>query len=65
MTKVQSGGLLLGIGIVLNVIGRLVAPQVRASQNVTFAGLLVVLMLASVVVGLFGIFRLIVGLLNR
>ncbi len=65
MNKTQSGGLLIGIAVLLNIVGRLMLAATRASQNVVIAGLLAILMLASVVIGLFGLFRLISGLLNR
>ena len=65
MSKVQSGGLLIGIAILLNITGRFLAPAIRSSQNVTVAGLMALLMVASIVIGLFGLFRLVSGLAGK
>ena len=65
MSKVQSGGILIGVAVLVNVVGRLLLAATRGGQNVGVAGLLAILMLASVVVGLFGLFRLISGLLSK
>ncbi len=66
MTKIKSGLILIAVGIGLNIFGRLVAtfaPTLMASLPIT--GTLALLMVASVVLVLFGIFRLIVGLVSK
>lgn len=65
MTKVQSGLIFIIIGVVMNVLGRLALPAVRNSASVPLAGLIAAWMIASVVVALFGLYRLIVGMANR
>ena len=64
MNPVQSGGLLIGIALVLNLVGRLLTPAVQASGSVPLAALLTALMLVSLVLGVFGLVRLIRGLLG-
>ncbi len=65
MNKAQSGGLLIGAGVLLNIVGLLLTPTARAGHTLVGAGLIAALMLASVVIGLFGLYRLIVGLASR
>lgn len=65
MTKIQSGLTLIGTGIVLNVVGRLVIPFTRSSPNVIVAGVMALWMIASLVLVLFGLFRLIAGLVSK
>jgi len=65
MSKTQSGLLLVGVGVALNILGRLVSPLAREQQSVGVAGALLILMLASVVVGLFGIVRLVTGVITK
>lgn len=65
MPPVQSGSILIVIGIVMNLLGRLALPAVRHSASVPLAGLMAAWMIASVVVALFGLYRLIVGLARR
>jgi hypothetical protein len=49
----------------MNVLGRLIIPATRANPDVVVATLMAVWMIASVVLVLFGIFRLIMGLATR
>ena len=67
MSKIKSGLVLIAIGIGMNVMGRVMAsqPWVLTSPSPIFIGFFVLLMVASLVVGLFGVFRLIAGLLGR
>lgn len=67
MSKVKSGLVLVAVAIGMNVTGRIMASQlwVLASPSPMFIGFFALLMVASVVVGLFGVFRLVVGLLTR
>jgi hypothetical protein len=65
MSKTQSGLILIGIAIVINVVSNLLAATTRNNQNASIAGFVALLMFCSVVVGLFGLFRLISGLLSK
>lgn len=67
MSKLKSGLVLIAIGISVNVIGRVMIsqPWVLASPSPVFIGFFTLLMVASLIVGLFGVFRLVVGLLGR
>lgn len=67
MSNVKSGLILIAVGIGMNVTGRVMASQawVLASPSPMFIGFFVFLAIASLVVGLFGVFRLLVGLLGR
>lgn len=65
MNNIQSGGLLIGIGIVLNLVLRLFAPLARKSHSIAFAEILAIFMLVSAIIVLFGLYRLIMGLVNR
>lgn len=65
MSKTQSGLILIGIAIVINLVGRLLLGVTRDSNNVGIAGFMALIMLASVVMGLFGLFRLISGLISK
>jgi len=65
MSKVQSGLLFIGIAVLVNLGGRLLPALPPGSQNIGYAGFVVVLMLGSLVFGLFGLFRLISGLLQK
>lgn len=65
MKKWQSGLLILGVGVVLNVLGRLAIRMVGEQQGVAMAGALLILMLGSVVIGLFGLVRLVIGLITK
>jgi hypothetical protein len=71
MSKIQSGMLLLAIGIGLNVLFRSLPGNSHAATPETVTGLdvarafaIMLLTLASVVIGLFGAFRIIVGLIG-
>ena len=65
--KVKSGLVLIVIGIGMNLTGRTLGTQawVLASPSSVLAGFFALLMVASLVVGLFGLFRLMVGLLGQ
>ena len=65
MSKVQSGGLLIAIAVLLNIGGRFLPLGARDSQSAGSATFLAILMFASVVVGLFGLYRLISGLVGK
>lgn len=65
MRRWQSGLLLIGVGIALNVLGRLVINMVGEHTSLVLAGMMFILMLGSVVIVLFGVIRLIVGLITK
>ncbi len=65
MSKVQSGLVLIGVGVAMNLLGRLFLTVVRSLSNLLLTGLMAFWMFASVVVALFGLFRLVVGLVSR
>ncbi len=65
MTKVQSGAILIGVAIVINLIGRALIGVVKRGNSVTMATLLGLLMVASIVIALFGLFRLIMGMKDK
>ncbi|HZO91621.1 MAG TPA: hypothetical protein VFB38_25085 [Chthonomonadaceae bacterium] len=65
MNKVQGGAILIGVAIVMNIVGRLFALAAHDSRNLTVAGILAVWMFVSIVIGIFGLFHLIVGLIKR
>ena len=65
MNKIQSGALLIGLAVIVNVAGRLLMAVAQKNQPVELAGLMAFIMLSSVVVGFFGLFRLISGLTNK
>jgi hypothetical protein len=65
MTKVRSGLVLIGIGVLLNILGRVAIVALRQQRNVGIAGLLFLIMLGSVVIGIFGIVRLVSGLIRK
>lgn len=65
MTRVHSGLIMIGAGILMNVVGRLLMAATSGSPNPALAGFFLVWMAASVVLGLFGLFRLITGLVRR
>ena len=67
MTKIKSGVILIAIGIAMNLVGRVVAvgTDAKTSPSVMVAGILALWMIASVVVCLFGLFRLIAGLVSK
>ncbi len=65
MSKIQSGLIFIVVGIVMNLLGRLIIPATRANPNVVVAGLMAIWMIASAVLVLFGLFRLIVGLVTK
>jgi hypothetical protein len=65
MSKVQSGAVLIGIAVLVNVVGRILQAAMHGGQNVGSAGFLAIVLTASVVVGLFGLFRIISGLLAK
>lgn len=65
MNNIKSGGILIGIGIVLNLILRLFAPMAARSRNVPATELLAIFMLVSAIIVLFGLYRLIVGIATR
>lgn len=61
MTKTQSGIVLIVIAAVLNFTGRIVSEATRDSRDVGIAGAIAILSFISLVVGLFGLFRVIMG----
>ncbi|MBV9865445.1 MAG: hypothetical protein JO316_08855 [Abitibacteriaceae bacterium] len=65
MNKVQSGLLCIGLAVLMQVVGRLLITAMRPSPNVVLAGLMALWMFVSVVLLLFGLFRLITALLHR
>ena len=65
MTRVRSGLVLIGVGVVLNLLGRLVTRMAGEHQGVGMAGALLVIAAGSVVICLFGIIRLVHGLVTR
>lgn len=66
MTKTKSGLVLIVVGVGLNVLGRFTLRLPLPVPSLLFkAGLEAILMIASVVIILFGLFRLIVGLLSN
>ena len=65
MNKIQSGLILIVAGIGLNVLGRLLIPVTRPNPSVVVASLMAIWMVASLVLVLFGLFRLIVGLVTK
>ena len=71
MSKVKSGLILIAVGIGVNVIGMNVLVLLMTQHWVLtppspiFLGFFVLFMVASLMVVLFGVFRLIVGLLGR
>lgn len=65
MNKIQSGLILILVGIVLNVLGRLIIPFTRANPSVLIASVMAIWMIASVGFVLFGLFRVIVGLVTK
>ena len=65
MQRWQSGLLLIGVGVALNVLGRLVSGVAGGQTSLVLAGMLSILMLGSVVVGIFGLIRFVIGLLTK
>jgi hypothetical protein len=65
MNRTQSGVALILVGIVMNVLGRLLTTLVGPPQNPALAMLALLWMVAAVVIGLFGLFRLITGMVRR
>ena len=65
MTKTKNGLILIGTGILMNVMGRILMGLLRDTNGVVISGFFALWMLASAVVLLFGIFRLIMGLISR
>lgn len=65
MNKVQSGLTLIGIGVLLNILGRVIIPYTRSSPNVIVAGVMALWMIASLILVLFGLFGLIVSLATK
>lgn len=65
MTKVQSGGILIGVALVINLIGRGMMHTAISGHSVGLAACVTFIMLASAVIGLFGLFRLIMGMARK
>lgn len=66
MTKTTSGLTLIAVGVGLNIAGRLVLRLHPAAPSLLIlAGSQAILMISSVVVALFGLFRLAVGSMSR
>ena len=58
MSRQKSGLLLILIGIVLQVVGRLLGSQIKTAPNLILSGLAALIMFSSVVVIVFGLYRL-------
>ena len=65
MEKSQKGLMLIGIAVGINLLGRGVIAAMGPSQDLTGASVMLAVMFVSVVLGLFGLFRLIVGLIQK
>lgn len=65
MTKVQSGVVLIVVALVINLIGRGLTRAAVGGHSVGMAALVTVIMLIAAVVGLVGLFRLIVGMRDK
>ena len=65
MTKAKSGGVLIGVGMLLQLLGRGISTFAATRTDLALAGLTALLMFASVVVILFGLFRLVTGLISK
>ena len=70
MSKTKSGIILIGIGIAMNLLGRVAvlshsSPSAPSQTELVFSMFMALWMCASVVVVLFGIVRLVWGLLTR
>ena len=65
MTKVQSGLTLVAIGIMMNIVGRVIISHINGNHNVALASFMAVWMIASAVVPLFGLFRIVMGLRSK
>ncbi|HEX8835116.1 MAG TPA: hypothetical protein VF719_12985 [Abditibacteriaceae bacterium] len=65
MNKIKNGLIIIVAGILLNLLGRLIIPVTRANPNAVVASLMAIWMIASVVLVLFGLFRVIVGLVTK
>jgi len=65
MNNVRSGLILIVSGVVLNLLGRAVILVTGHHTGLVMAALMAVWMFASVVIVLFGCFRLIVGLVTK
>lgn len=63
-SRVQSGLLLIGVGVALNVLGR-VLIAIAGEQWLLTAGMLFAFMFGSVVIGVFGIVYLVIGLITK
>ncbi len=58
MSGRKSGLFLILAGIVLQIVGRLLLSQAKAAPNVILSGLAALMMFSSLVVIIFGLFRL-------
>jgi hypothetical protein len=65
MKTSDSGIMFLAIGIGMNVIGRVIASFLENHLTFFSAGALFFLMFASVVIAIFGIYRIIKGLIKK
>jgi hypothetical protein len=65
MKKWQSGLLVIGLGFALQIVGRLLGKVPLASTNVVFAGAIFCIMLVATAVIIFGLIRLLLGLITR
>ncbi len=61
MNKAQSGGVLIAIGFALNFVGRML----RDNGGRDVAGVVALVMFVAVVLILFGLFRVVSGLISK
>lgn len=61
MPKAQSGGILIAVGYVLNFVGRML----RDNSGRDMAGGVALVMFVAVVLILFGLFRVVSGLISK
>lgn len=65
MSKKQSGFILILIAVIMNVVGSLLSSVANTTGSAALVGFVALLMFSAVVVGLFGLFRLMVGLITK
>jgi hypothetical protein len=65
MSRVQSGAIILGIGVALNLVSRVIPRPTSGPPDLFGAGFVALLALVSVVMVLFGLFRIIHGAITK
>lgn len=67
MTTAKSGVILIAVGIGMNLVGRVVVLETAAksSHSPALAGAMALWMIVSVVICLFGFFRLVMGWMSK